>query len=180
VPLPALAHGIAAYAVIAAVEAASNLARFDGVRYGPRVAAATYEETVAASRRAGFGEEVRRRILFGIHAATAGGAASLERRARALAATLGGQLLAALAACDLLATPTAPSVAFPLGERKTDPLAMYRSDVFTVPANLAGLPAISLPAGVADHGLPFGVQLTGRPFDEPLLLRAAAAFETAG
>jgi aspartyl-tRNA(Asn)/glutamyl-tRNA(Gln) amidotransferase subunit A len=179
VSVPALPGAVFAYAVLAAAEASSNLARFDGVRYGLRCAAPTLEETWAESRGRGFGAEVARRILLGTFALSAGWAARYHQRARAAAAGLREELLAALRGADLLVTPTTPAGPFLLGERLTDPLAMYRSDVFTVPANLAGLPALALPAGREDDGLPLSLQLLGRPFGEAALLAAGAVFEGA-
>lgn len=173
IDLPSLPHALAAYRALAAAEAASNLARFDTVRYGRRVEAPTYPATVAAGRGAGFGPEVRRRILLGTHLLTAGHAA-LDR-ARALRRRLTAEHHAALDTVDLIATPTAPTVAFPLGARRDDPLALARSDAYTVAPSLAGLPALSLPAPVG--ALPVGLQLIGRPFDEATLLQTAAALE---
>lgn len=179
IELPTLPHALAAYRALAAAEAASNLARFDTVRYGRRVdappAAPTYAATVAAGRGAGFGPEVRRRILLGTHLLTAGRDA-LDR-ARALRRRLTAEHRTALDTLDLIATPTAPTVAFPLGARRDDPLALARSDAYTVAPSLAGLPAISLPAPVPPGALPVGLQLIGRPLAEAALLHAAAAFE---
>jgi aspartyl-tRNA(Asn)/glutamyl-tRNA(Gln) amidotransferase subunit A len=179
VAVPTLPGGIFAYAVLAAAEASTNLARFDGVRYGLRRPGASFRELRSASRGAGFGPEVARRILLGTFALSAGRAERYVHRARAAAACLRAELLAALGRADLLVTPTVPSGPFPLGERLTDPLAMYRSDVFTVPANLAGLPGISVPAGLSQDGLPLGLQLIARPFDEATMFRVAGVLEEA-
>jgi aspartyl-tRNA(Asn)/glutamyl-tRNA(Gln) amidotransferase subunit A len=177
VSVPGLEAALAAYQVISAAEASANLARFDGVRYGRRAAAGTIDRLYVASRSRGFGPEVRRRVLLGTFALSAGHHDAYYGRARAAAAILSSQLDAALGAADLLVTPTAPSGAFALGERLGDPLAMAGSDVFTVPAALAGLPAVAVPMGCDDRGLPLSLQLIGRRFDEAGVLRLAHAFE---
>ncbi len=180
VALPTLPFGVAAYAIVACAEASSNLARFDGMRYGRRAAAGeAFAERVAASRSEGFGAEVARRLLLGTFALSAGFADADYGRARAVAARLGGELEAALAVADVLAIPTTPATAFPFGGRAGDPLADYRFDAFTVPVNLAGLPAVALPAGEDGAGLPVSLQLVGRRFGEAPLLAAAHAFERA-
>ena len=182
VPVPSIGSSLAAYTILAAAEASSNLARFDGVRFGRRAARAPGQsawEAVEASRSAGFGAEVTRRILLGTFALSAGYAERYYGRAQALRAVLTAELAAAFEVVDLLATPTAPAGAFRLGERLGDPVAMLRSDAFTTPAALAGLPAISLPCGLDRSGLPLGLQLMAPPFADGRLLRAARAAERA-
>jgi aspartyl-tRNA(Asn)/glutamyl-tRNA(Gln) amidotransferase subunit A len=178
-PLPRLPHAVAAYYLVATAEASSNLARFDGVRYGlrapaPRGIAALYGE----SRDLGFGAETKRRIILGTFALSSGYYDAYYLRAQKVRTLLARDFEAAFAGCDAVATPTTPSPAFRLGEKTGSPLEMYLADVFTVPANLAGLPALSLPCGLAG-GLPVGLQLVGRRFDEKTLLRAGSAFQVA-
>lgn len=178
VSVPAVEAAIAVYYVIANCEASANLARFDGVRYGRRAAGATtLGDLHLESRSAGFGPEVKRRIMLGTFALSSGYYEAYYGRARSVLEGLRAELVAALGRADLLATPTAPAGAFALGERLDDPLTMYLSDVFTTPASLAGLPAVALPSGRDDDGLPLSLQLMARPFEEALLLRAARAFE---
>ena len=176
VELPLLEASVSIYYVLASVEAASNLARFDGVRYGHRGRGGTAFEASARGRAEAFGPEVQRRILLGTFAAAEGLRDRYYLRAERLRAALARRLRDALARFDVLLAPTAPTVAFRLGERLDDPVAMYRTDLCTLPASLAGLPAVSLPAGRAE-GLPVGLQLLGRPFGEADLLRAARAVE---
>lgn len=180
VSVPSIAAAIDVYYVIANCEASANLARFDGVRYGRRASGARgLADVYFDSRSEGFGPEVKRRIMLGTFALSAGYYDAYYGRARALLEQLRAELARAFERVDLLATPTAPSGAFALGEKLDDPLAMYLSDVFTVPANLAGLPAIAVPAGLDRRGLPLSLQLLARPFDEGGLLRAARALEVA-
>lgn len=176
IAIPSIARALACYYVIAPAEASSNLARFDGVRYGAREPADTLAGLYERTRTARFGPEVQRRILLGTFALSAGHADRYYLRAQAARARLTREMEEALTTVDLLFTPTSPTVAFPLGERVDDPLAMYLSDIFTVPASLAGLPAISVPCGLSD-GLPVGAQLTGRRFDEATVFAGAAAIE---
>ena len=179
VDLPHVDAAIPTYYLVATAEASANLARFDGVRYGRRRAgegglAALYE----ATRTAGFGPEVQRRILLGTYALSAGYYDAYYLRAQKVRTLIRRDFQQAFARVDLIATPTSPTVAFRLGERTGDPLAMYLSDVFTVPVNLAGLPALSLPCG-ASAGLPVGLQLIAPPFREDRLIRAGLAWEEA-
>jgi aspartyl-tRNA(Asn)/glutamyl-tRNA(Gln) amidotransferase subunit A len=178
-PLGELA--IPCYYVLSTAEAASNLARFDGVRYGTRVEGdGTLDGMFAATRAAGFGPEVKRRILLGTFVLSRGYAEAWYRRAQALRAELAAEFRRAFEACDLIATPTSPTPAWRLGEKQADPLAMYRSDVATVPASLAGLPAVSVPAGFAREGereLPVGLQLVGPAGADAAVLAAARLFE---
>jgi aspartyl-tRNA(Asn)/glutamyl-tRNA(Gln) amidotransferase subunit A len=176
-----LAHAdvaVPVYYLVATAEASSNLARYDGVRYGHRSRGAEglramYEQ----SRSEGFGPEVKRRIILGTFVLSAGYYDAYYLKAQETRARIAASYRAALADVDLIALPTSPTAAFPLGERLQDPVAMYLSDVFTVGASLAGLPAISVPCGVTGGGLPIGLQLIGRPFDEATLLRVADAYE---
>jgi aspartyl-tRNA(Asn)/glutamyl-tRNA(Gln) amidotransferase subunit A len=176
VELPSLPHAISAYYLIATAEASSNLARFDGVRYGRRVAASDLRGMYGQTRDHGFGAEVKRRILLGTFALSSGYYDAYYVRAQKVRFAIRGDLERALQACDAVATPTSPFPAFRLGERTADPLQMYLADVFTVPANLAGLPGLSLPCGF-DEGLPVGLQLLGRAFEEETLLRLGSAYQ---
>ena len=177
VSVPNVPAAIAIYYVIANCEASANLARFDGVRYGLRVADGGLEETYAATRTAGFGAEVKRRILLGSFALSAGYYDAYYGRARGVLRALESQFRTAFEAVDLIASPTTPGPAFALGEKSGDPLAMYLSDIFTTPASLAGLPAVALPCGSDAAGLPLSLQLMAAPFAETALLRGARAFE---
>ena len=178
VALPHSPHGIAAYYVLAPAEASANLARYDGVRYGPRKGngdlLSLYEET----RAAGFGAEVKRRIMLGTYALSSGYYEAYYGRAQRVRTKIADDFRAAFERVDLILTPTSPTVAFKLGERTADPLAMYLSDYCTVPMPLAGVPAISIPGGLSD-GLPVGIQLAGPAFSENRILDAAYALEQA-
>lgn len=177
VELPASHRATAIYTVLAAAEASSNLARFDGLLYGRRVEGTSWEETVRRSRTEGFGREVQRRILSGVFALAADQRAHYHDRARRARHAVREEHHRALASCDALLLPTAPTLPFPLGERVDDPLRMYGSDVFTTPASLAGLPALALPSGATDEGLPHSVQLVGAPFAERRLFALARRLE---
>ncbi|MCS6912364.1 MAG: Asp-tRNA(Asn)/Glu-tRNA(Gln) amidotransferase subunit GatA [Myxococcales bacterium] len=185
VSLPLTPHTVSTYYLIATAEASSNLARYDGVRYGLRAAgSASLTEMYERTRAAGFGAEVRRRILLGTYALRSGYYDAYYRRASQVRRLIRDELLSALARCDLILSPTTPGVAFRLGERTEDPLAMYLSDIYTTSASLAGLPAVSIPCGLAPPAddpdgplLPVGLQLIGPPLGESVLLRAAAAFQ---
>jgi aspartyl-tRNA(Asn)/glutamyl-tRNA(Gln) amidotransferase subunit A len=178
VALPHSPHGIAAYYVLAPAEASANLARYDGVRYGPRRGdgdlLSLYEET----RARGFGPEVKRRIMLGTYALSSGYYEAYYGRAQRVRTKIADDFRAAFEKVDLIATPTSPSVAFRLGERTDDPLAMYLSDYCTVPMPLAGIPAISIPGGVSED-LPVGLQLAGPAFSENRILATAYALEQA-
>ncbi len=176
VSLPHAPHAIATYYLIATAEASSNLARYDGVRFGRRAGAATLGEMYRRTRSEGFGPEVKRRILLGTYVLSAGYYDAYYRKAMKVRTLLRRDFEQAFAGCDLLAGPTTPEPAFRIGEKTGDPLAMYLSDIYTVSANLAGIPGVSLPCGFAD-GLPVGLQLLGRPLDEATLLRAADAYQ---
>ena len=175
VELPHGRHATATYAVIAMAEASSNLARFDGVRYGTRADGDTLAEMYAGTRAA-FGQEVKRRILLGTYVLSAGYYEAYYRKAQQVRALIRDDFTRAFEHVDVIATPTTPAPAFRLGERLQDPVQMYLADVFTVSANLAGIPAVSVPCGFVD-GLPVGLQLTGRAFGEATILRAAGAYE---
>ncbi len=177
-PDPVPHEAIAAYYLIATSEAASNLARYDGLRYGSAVRLeSSLTERVAATRGTGFGPEVRRRIVLGTFALSRGYAEQYYRRAVRLRARVGAAWSELFESADLVLMPTTPTTAWPLGEKLSDPVAMYLSDRFTIPVNLAGLPAISVPIGEDENGLPVGVQLVAPPFAEKRLLRAARAIE---
>ena len=176
IALPHASLAIPVYYLVANAEASSNLARFDGVRYGERVEAPTLTETYYRTR-ARFGAEAKRRIMIGTFVLSAGYYDAYYLKAQKVRTLIRRDYDEAFARVDLVAVPTTPTVAFRLGERTEDPLQMYLSDVFTAAANLAGLPAISVPVGLSKERLPVGLQLTARPFDEAALVRAAAALE---
>jgi aspartyl-tRNA(Asn)/glutamyl-tRNA(Gln) amidotransferase subunit A len=177
VDIPTLEAAIPTYYLLTSAEASSNLARFDGIRYGQRAAADTLDQLYERTRSTFFGPEVQRRILLGTFALSAGYAEDYYERADAVRTQMRLEMSRALETVDALAMPTTPTVAFPLGEKQDDPVAMYLSDVFTTPPSLTGLPAISVPAGRV-QGLPVGLQLVGAHGDEATVLRIAAAVET--
>ena len=180
VSLPHTEFAVPVYYLIATAEASSNLARYDGVRYGFRTEqASTLKDMYNRTRAEGFGAEVKRRIMLGTYALSAGYYDAYYGKAQKVRALIERDFQTAFASCDVIATPTAPTPAFKLGEKTNNPLAMYLSDIYTITANLAGVPAISLPAGLSRDGLPIGIQLIGRPFDEAVLLRAAQNLEQA-
>ena len=177
--LPHAPHALSAYYLIAPAEASSNLARFDGVRYGLRVdGEATLLELYERTRAAGFGDEVKRRIMLGTYALSSGYYDAYYGRAQRVRTKISDDFRAAFEVVDFVVTPTSPTVAFPLGSKLDDPLAMYLSDYCTVPMPLAGIPAISIPSGLSE-GLPVGFQLAGPAFSENRLLDAAYALEQA-
>jgi aspartyl-tRNA(Asn)/glutamyl-tRNA(Gln) amidotransferase subunit A len=180
VALPNAPHAIATYYLVATAEASSNLARFDGVRYGLRADSAaargTLKEMYGETRDAGFGAEVKRRIVLGTFVLSSGYYDAYYLRAQKVRTLIRRDFETAFAACDVIATPTTPSAAFKLGEKTANPLEMYLADVFTVPANLAGIPGISVPCGFS-NGLPVGLQFLGPAFAEATLLRAGHAVE---
>jgi len=178
ISLPHSKYGIAAYYLIAPAEASSNLARYDGVRFGLRAGARGLRETYAETREQGFGAETKRRIMLGTYALSSGYYDAYYLRAQKVRTLIRRDFDEAFRSCDVVAGPVAPSVAFRLGERTRDPLQMYLADVFTITCNLAALPGLSVPCGLhAESGMPVGFQLVGRPFDEATLLRAARALE---
>ena len=177
VDLPHSRHAIPVYYLLATAEASSNLARYDGVRYGTRAPAETLVATYEQTRGSGFGAEVKRRIMLGTYVLSAGYYDAYYLKAQQVRTLITGDYEAALERVDLVAMPTSPTGAFAIGERTADPIQMYLADVFTVGANLAGLPAVSVPCGFTADRLPVGLQLTGRRMDEASVLRTAAAYE---
>jgi aspartyl-tRNA(Asn)/glutamyl-tRNA(Gln) amidotransferase subunit A len=179
VSLPHTKYALPTYYIIAPAEASSNLARYDGVRYGRRQMPdkGGLADMYQATRAAGFGAEVKRRIMIGTYVLSAGFYDAYFNQAQKVRALIARDFERVWGECDLLLTPTAPSAAFGLGEKSDDPIAMYLNDVFAVPASLAGLPAISVPAGLNDQGLPLGLQIIGRALDEQGILNAGLAFE---
>jgi aspartyl-tRNA(Asn)/glutamyl-tRNA(Gln) amidotransferase subunit A len=179
VSLPHTKYALAVYYIIAPAEASSNLARYDGVRFGLRVPGENLTEMYENTRAAGFGAEVKRRILIGTYVLSAGYYDAYYKKAQKVRTLISRDFKAAFEKVDVLLAPTAPTPAFAIGEKMDDPIAMYLNDVFTVPASLAGLPAMSLPAGLSGDGLPLGLQLIGKPFDEETVLRAGGVLEEA-
>jgi aspartyl-tRNA(Asn)/glutamyl-tRNA(Gln) amidotransferase subunit A len=179
VSLPHTKYALPAYYIIAPAEASSNLARYDGMRYGARVEADTLADVYQQTRSAGFGDEVKRRILIGTYVLSAGYYDAYYLKALKVRRRIADDFDRAFETVDALLTPTAPSAAFGLGENSADPIAMYLNDIFTVTVNLAGLPAISVPGGLDSQGLPLGLQLIGRTLDEGALFSLAGALEKA-
>ncbi|HEX6859310.1 MAG TPA: Asp-tRNA(Asn)/Glu-tRNA(Gln) amidotransferase subunit GatA [Caulobacteraceae bacterium] len=179
VSLPHTKYALPAYYIVAPAEASSNLARYDGMRYGLRADGANLTEVYENTRAQGFGEEVKRRILIGTYVLSAGYYDAYYLKAQKVRRRIADDFEQAWRTCDALLTPTAPSAAFALGDRVSDPIAMYLNDVFTVPANLAGLPGISVPAGLDAQGLPLGLQVLGRALDEETVFAIAGAIEKA-
>ncbi len=178
VSLPHTQYALATYYIVAPAEASSNLARYDGVRYGLRVNGSNLNDMYAKSRGAGFGGEVKRRILIGTYVLSAGYYDAYYLKAQKVRSLIARDFATAFQDVDVLLTPTAPSAAFAVGET-TDPISMYLNDVFTVPASLAGLPAMSVPTGLSSTGLPLGLQLIGRVFDEETVLNVGSVIERA-
>lgn len=179
VSLPHTKYGLATYYIVAPAEASSNLARYDGVRFGLRVDGGDLRDLYERTRAEGFGAEVRRRIMIGTYVLSAGYYDAYYLRAQKVRALILKDFTSAFADVDALLTPSAPSAAFAQGENMDDPVKMYLNDVFTVPASMAGVPAISVPAGLSGDGLPLGLQVIGRPFDEETVFAVAAALERA-
>ncbi|HKR87180.1 MAG TPA: Asp-tRNA(Asn)/Glu-tRNA(Gln) amidotransferase subunit GatA [Phenylobacterium sp.] len=179
VSLPHTKYALPAYYIIAPAEASSNLARYDGMRYGLRVDGANLTDTYEKTRAQGFGTEVKRRILIGTYVLSAGYYDAYYLKALKVRRRIADDFEQAFEKVDALLTPTAPSAAFQLGENSDDPVAMYLNDIFTVTTNLAGLPGMSLPAGLDAGGLPLGLQLIGRPLDEGVLFSLGGAIEKA-
>jgi len=179
VELPHAKYGIAVYYIIATAEASANLARYDGVRYGFRAEdAGELRKMYFKTREEGFGAEVKRRIMLGTYVLSSGYYDAYYSKAQKVRALVKRDYRDAFAKCDAILTPTSPSVAFKIGEKSDDPLAMYLNDIYTVSANLAGVPAISVPCGISSEGLPIGVQLVGDFWSEGLLLNLASRYET--
>lgn len=179
VSLPHTKYGLATYYIIAPAEASSNLARYDGVRYGRRVAGDSLDELYANTRGAGFGDEVKRRILMGTYVLSAGYYDAYYLRAQKVRKLIYQDFMNVFDKVDVLLTPTAPTAAFAKGENQEDPVQMYLNDIFTVPASMAGVPGLAVPAGLSSQGLPLGLQLLGRPFGEETLFAVGSAMEKA-
>ncbi|MCK5329709.1 MAG: Asp-tRNA(Asn)/Glu-tRNA(Gln) amidotransferase subunit GatA [Candidatus Latescibacteria bacterium] len=178
VSLPHTEVAIATYYILAMAEASANLARYDGVKYGFRAEGTKdLSDMYCRTRSEGFGDEVKRRIMLGTYTLSAGYYDAYYRKAQKVRTLIARDFEQALEPCDVLITPTSPTVAFKLGEKLDDPLQMYLSDIYTISANLAGVPALSAPCGVSPEGLPIGLQIFGRPFEEGTVLRAAYSVE---
>ncbi|MEW5727827.1 MAG: Asp-tRNA(Asn)/Glu-tRNA(Gln) amidotransferase subunit GatA [Pseudomonadota bacterium] len=179
ISLPHTKYALPTYYIIAPAEASSNLARYDGVRFGLRVPGTSLDDMYKKTRAAGFGKEVRRRILIGTYALSAGYYDAYYAKAQKVRALIAEDFRKAFESVDVILTPTAPSAAFGIGENDDDPVTMWLNDVFTIPTSLAGLPGLSLPAGLSADGLPLGLQLIGRPFDEETVFKVAGVMEDA-
>jgi aspartyl-tRNA(Asn)/glutamyl-tRNA(Gln) amidotransferase subunit A len=178
ISLPTTGAAVAAYYLIATAEASSNLARYDGVRYGLRAKQSKdLLDLYMKTRQEGFGPEVKRRVMLGTYALSAGYYEAYYGKAQAVRTLIRRDFEAAFREVDLIVTPVTPTAAFKLGEKVQDPLEMYLSDIYTISINLAGIPAISIPCGFSKTGLPIGLQLIGRPFEEDVVLRGAHAYE---
>jgi len=179
VSLPHTKYGLATYYIVAPAEASSNLARYDGVRFGVREDGVDLIDLYERTRAAGFGDEVKRRIMIGTYVLSAGYYDAYYLRAQKVRALILKDFTDAFKQVDALLTPTAPTAAFAQGEKMDDPIAMYLNDVFTVPASMAGVPGMSVPAGLDAQGLPLGLQVIGRPFDEETVFAVAQVIEDA-
>jgi aspartyl-tRNA(Asn)/glutamyl-tRNA(Gln) amidotransferase subunit A len=180
VSLPNSKYALSAYYIISSAEASSNLARYDGIRYGFR--AEKFDDLLdlyKKTRSQGFGDEVKRRIMLGTYALSSGYYDAYYKKALQVRTLIKEDFDNAFKSCDVLLSPTCPTTAFKIGEKSEDPLEMYLSDIYTVPVNIAGIPAISVPCGFDDTGLPVGMQLTGKAFGEKDIIKAAYAFEQA-
>ncbi len=179
ISLPHTHYALPTYYIIAPAEASSNLARYDGVRYGLREPGASLDEMYEETRGKGFGAEVKRRVLIGTYVLSAGYYDAYYNKARRVRSLIARDFAKAYETVDAILTPTAPSPAFGLGDKMDDPIAMYLNDVFTVPASLAGLPGISVPAGLSKDGLPLGLQILGKAFDEETVFKVGGVLEEA-
>jgi aspartyl-tRNA(Asn)/glutamyl-tRNA(Gln) amidotransferase subunit A len=179
IALPSLSYCLTAYYLVAPAEASSNLARYDGVRYGMRVEANDLHSMYGATRAAGFGAEVKRRIMLGTYALSAGYFDAYYGKALKVRRLIANDFAAAYEKCDVILTPTSPTVAFPLGDKTSDPLTMYLCDIFTIPTNLAGHAAMSVPFGTGAHNMPVGVQVLAPALGEQIMFRVAAELERA-
>ena len=177
ISLPHTEYAVAVYYIIATAEASSNLARYDGMRYGYRAPGNDLTDTYMLSREQGFGPEVKRRIMLGTYVLSAGYYEAYYLKAQKVRALIKKDFDEAFNTCDAIITPTVPTTAFKIGEKTQDPLQMYLSDIYTISVNLAGVPALSLPCGFDSHGLPIGMQIVGKRFDESTVLNIAFAFE---
>ena len=179
VSMPTLSHALSAYYIISSAEASSNLARFDGIRYGYR--AQDYDDITSLyknSRSEGFGQEVKRRIMLGTFALSSGYYDAYYKKALQVRTLIVNDYNRIFEQCDCILSPVAPTTAYKIGEKTSNPLEMYLGDIYTVPVNIAGVPALSMPCATASNGLPVGMQLIGRPFSEPVLYRIGRAYET--
>jgi len=179
ISLPHTKYALPTYYIVAPAEASSNLARYDGLRFGQRVEGKTLDDMYKKSRAAGFGSEVRRRIMIGTYVLSAGYYDAYYSKAQKVRRLIAEDFTKAFQNVDVILTPTAPSAAFGMDENTDDPVTMWLNDVFTIPTSLAGLPGLSLPAGLSADGLPLGLQLIGRPFDEETVFKVAGAMESA-
>jgi aspartyl-tRNA(Asn)/glutamyl-tRNA(Gln) amidotransferase subunit A len=179
ISLPHTKYALPTYYIVAPAEASSNLARYDGVRFGLRVPGKSLDEMYSKTRATGFGKEVRRRILIGTYVLSAGYYDAYYLKAQKVRALIARDFDQAFEKVDAILTPTAPSAAFGIGERMDDPVAMYLNDVFTVPASLAGIPGSSVPAGLTANGLPLGLQVLTKRWDEETLFRVSQVIEDA-
>ena len=180
IEMPHTDYAIATYYIVATAEASSNLARFDGVRYGLRVSGSTLNEMYKKTRGRGFGPEVKRRIMLGTYALSSGYYDAYYLRAQKVRTLIARDFSEAFERVDTIVTPTTPTPAFKLGEKTQDPLQMYLADIYTVTGSLAGIPGISVPCGRTAEGLPVGMQILGPHFSESRVLQLAHAFEAAG
>jgi aspartyl-tRNA(Asn)/glutamyl-tRNA(Gln) amidotransferase subunit A len=180
VSLPHSSYAIAAYYLVATAEASANLARYDGIRYGLRVKSEEHIDLYNLTRAEGFGAEVKRRIMLGTFALSAGYYDAYYLKGQKVRTLIRRDFDQAFEKCDLIVTPVAPTTAFKLGEKMNDPLTMYLSDIFTISVNLAGLPGMSMPCGYDEKNLPIGLQLIGPPFGEEIILRTGDALERTG
>jgi aspartyl-tRNA(Asn)/glutamyl-tRNA(Gln) amidotransferase subunit A len=179
ISLPHTAYSLPVYYIIAPAEASANLARYDGIRFGARVETGEMWPTYKATRGQGFGPEVKRRIMLGTYALSAGYYDAYYGKAQAVRTLIKQDFDKTFEAVDVIATPVAPTTAFKIGENSDDPLKMYLEDVFTIPASLAGIPGLSVPCGFDGAGLPIGLQLLGKAFDEATVLRVGHAYQQA-
>jgi aspartyl-tRNA(Asn)/glutamyl-tRNA(Gln) amidotransferase subunit A len=177
VSLPHTGYAVATYYILATSEASSNLARYDGVKYGSRADGKDLMEMYMNSRARGFGAEVKRRIMLGTYTLSSGYYDAYYKKAQQVRTLIKNDFEKALEKVDVIVTPTSPTPAFMIGEKSADPLQMYLADIFTISVNLAGVPAISIPCGFTSGNLPIGMQLIGRHFDEETILRVSHAYE---
>ncbi len=177
ITLPHVKYSVEVYYIVAVAEASSNLGRFDGVRYGARAAAKDLNEVYFETRSQGFGQEAKRRILLGTFVLSAGYYEAYYLKGQKVRTLIRQDFDKAFQEVDVILSPTSPTPAFKIGEKSNDPLAMYLSDIYTIPANLAGIPALSVPCGFTASGLPIGLQLMGRTFEEETILRVAHQYE---
>jgi aspartyl-tRNA(Asn)/glutamyl-tRNA(Gln) amidotransferase subunit A len=178
ITLPHTEFAVAVYYIICTAEASSNLARYDGVKYGMRVEGKDIIDMYKKTRSEGFGKEVKRRIILGTYVLSSGYYDAYYRKAGQVRTLMRRDFDLAFGQCDLIVTPVSPTTAFKIGEKTDDPITMYLSDIYTIPVNLAGLPGLSLPCGFDGKGLPIGLQIIGKPLGEALMLQAASVFET--